>query len=105
MVTHSLSVDVIGPSDRGTVPVANAAVHQTCATAVTALTFADSLHVRITATPNRATLLTRCIPYDAEYSTQPSRPLSVWTGGRGGRTKRQPMHGVYGKASNEAFPK
>ena len=58
MVTHSLSVDVIGPSDRGTVPVATAAVHQvhqTCATAVTAPTFADSLHVRSTATPNGAT--------------------------------------------------
>ena len=55
MVTHSLSADVIGPSDRGTVPVATAAVHQTCATAVTALTFADSLHVRSTATPNGAT--------------------------------------------------
>ena len=55
MVTHSLSADVIGPSDRGTVPVATAAVHQTCATAVTAPTFSDRLHVRSTATPHQAT--------------------------------------------------
>ena len=55
MVTHSLSADVIGPSDRGTVPVATAAVHQTCATAVTTPTFSGGLYVRSTATPHRAT--------------------------------------------------